>query len=86
MAEKEIMADILSTEKEIVSHTVTAMHEASSEEIFKLYSGFFDKFSKEVKEIFGISYANNWYTLEAAEQTKIDQEITKLCGELNKEE
>ena len=86
MEEKMIMTDILSTEKEITSHTVTAMHEASSEHIYKLYSDFFDKLSKEVKEIFGICYANNWYKLEAAEQTKIDQEITKLCGELNKEE
>ena len=86
MEEKMIMMDVLNTEKEICSHTVTAMHEASSETIFKLYSGFFDKFAKEVKEIFGLSYKNNWYTLEAAEQTKIDQEITKLCSELNKEE
>ena len=86
MTEKEIMMDVLSTEKEITSHTVTAMHEASNEKIYKLYASFFDKFAKEVKEIFGISYANNWYQLEAAEQTKIDQEITKLCSELNKEE
>ena len=86
MDEKQIMMDILSTEKSLTTNTVTAMHEASSENIYNLYNNIFTKLSKEVKEIFGICYVNNWYKLEAAEEVKIDQEITKLCGELNKEE
>ena len=85
MDDKTIMMDVLTTEKEIASHTVTAMHEASSENIFNLYSNFFNKLAKEAKEIFAICYANNWYKLEAAQTTKIDDEITKLCQELNKE-
>ena len=86
MEEKFIMMDVLATEKCLATNTVIAMHEASSEEIYKLFSNIFTKLSKEVKEIFGICYSNNWYSLEEAQQTKIDQEITKLCGELNKEE
>jgi len=86
MDDKHIMADILETEKYLTNNTVVAMHEASSESLYNLYAGFSTKLSKEVKEIFGISYNNNWYQLEAAERTKINGEITKLCDELNKEE
>jgi len=86
MEEKQIMMDILSTEKGITNNTLIAIHEASSEIMFNLYSDILNKLTKEVKEIWGLCYSNNWYQLEEAQQSKIDQEITKLCGELNKEE
>ena len=86
MEDKMIMMDVLATEKQITTNTATAMHEASSELLYKLYSGFFEKLSKEVKEIFALSYAKNWYKLEESPDNKIEQEITKLCSALNKEE
>jgi len=86
MEEKHIMMDFLESEKQITASTALAMNEASSENIYNLFKNIFDKLSKEVKEIFAICYANNWYQLEEVQKKKITQEVSKLCGELNKEE
>ena len=84
MSEEHIMMDILTTEKCLASNTVTAMGEASCDEVHKVYKDIFDKLTKETKEIFAICYNKNWYQLTEEQGTKIEQEITKLCGELNK--
>ena len=86
MSEEHIMMDILSNEKCITANTVTAMNEASCQEVHKIYKDIFESLSKEVKEIFTICFNNNWYQLEEADTNKIEQEITKLCSQLNKEE
>ena len=86
MEDKFIMMDALSTIKCIVANTAIAMNEASSDNIYKVFEDIFYAYSKEAKEIFAICYSNNWYQLEEAGSNKIDQEISKLCTELNKEE
>jgi len=86
MSEKFMMMDVLNMEKNMTANTVTALNEASSQEVYDTYYALFKDLTKEVQEIFTICYNNNWYQLEAAPQTKLKQEITKLCNELNKEE
>ena len=85
MSEEHIMMDVLSTEKCITANTVMAMNEASCDAVYKTYKDIFDKVTKETKEIFTICFNNNWYKLEEAQTTKVEQEVTKLCTELNKE-
>ncbi len=82
MEDKYIMMDILSTEKALVSNTITALNEASSDPIYKTYYNIFEKLSKEAKELFTLSYNNGWYTLEEAPETKITKEYDKLNKEL----
>lgn len=86
MEDKFMMMDVLATEKSLVVNTAFAMNEASSEHIYNKYSSLFENFSEEVKEIFTICYNNGWYKLEEAQSTKIDQEVTKMLGEINKED
>ena len=86
MEEKFIMMDILITEKNITANTITALNEASCDEVYNLYFELFNDLTKSVKELFTICYNNNWYQLEAAPKIKVEQEISKLCGELNQEE
>ena len=83
MDDKFIMMDVLANEKNMTVNTAIAMNEASCNEVYNVYSDLFNDLTKEVKEIFTICYNNNWYQLEASESTKIKQENTKLCGELN---
>ena len=85
MEDRFIMMDVLANAKNMTVNTVIAMNEASCQEVYKVYADLFSDLTKEVKEIFTLCYNNSWYQLEASTNAKIQQEATKLCGELNKE-
>ncbi len=84
MNDKYILYDILETEKNIVVNTAIALNEASCTPIYDAYFEMFDTISKEAKTLFNLAYNKNWYTLEEATKTKIEQEYTKLNSELSK--
>lgn len=82
MSDKDIVADILETEKNMVVNMAIALNEASCDEIYNLYYGIFKDLTKESKNLFNLAYNNSWYTLEEANSTKIKQEYNKLSNEL----
>lgn len=83
MTDKYMLYDVLETEKNIVVNTSIALNEASCTPIYDTYFEIFDNISKATKILFNLAYNKNWYTLEEATKTKIEQEYNKLEKELN---
>lgn len=86
MEEKFIMMDVLATEKNLAANTAIALNEASCDEVYDVYADLFNELSNASQELFALCYHREWYQLEEAPQPKLKQEISKLCGELNKDE
>lgn len=82
MNDKYMLYDVLETEKNIVVNTAIALNEASCATIYDTYYEIFDAISKASKTLFNLAYNKNWYTLEQATKTKIQQEYDKLSKEL----
>ncbi|MDD2505420.1 MAG: spore coat protein [Bacilli bacterium] len=82
MEDKYIMMDVLLNEKYLVHNTSTALNEASSDHVYKIYLDTFKKLSEAAKSVFTLCYNNDWYQLEEAPKTKISKEHDKLSTEL----
>lgn len=86
MNDCDYLNDLLETEKNISVNLCIALNEASNEHLFKeLY-----KIFKDVKDcqrnLFELSFSNGWYSLEKAEEQKINQKIKELQQKLEKTE
>lgn len=84
MESKYILYDVLGSLKSMVVNYAFSLNEASSEFLYKEYKKEFDSYSKLVKDLFNYAYEESWYTLESAQQKKINDEIKKLNQELGK--
>lgn len=82
MNDKYMLYDVLETEKNMVVNTSIALNEASCTPIYEKYYEMFESISKASKNLFNLAYNKNWYTLEEATKTKIEQEHSKLTKEL----
>lgn len=83
MNDKYMLYDILESEKNLVVNTSIALNEASCTPIYETYFEIFQSASTSCKTLFNLAYNKNWYTLEEATKTKVDQEHTKLKKELS---
>jgi len=80
MKDKDILLDILETEKCMAVNTVYAMNEASDMKLYKEYDKIFKSISLATKNIFSTASKLGFYKLEYADNTKIN----KTYNELNK--
>lgn len=82
MEEKYYLFDILANEKDMTVNMAISLNEASCEHIYKTYLNIFEECSKEAADLFNLAYNKGWYTLEEADQNKIETEHQKLNDEL----
>jgi len=78
MNDSDILNDILLSYKHLVSCYATALNEASNKNIYKLFYNAFETSSKIQAELFECSFKNGWYTLETADETKIQKAFDKF--------
>ena len=83
MTAKDMMADILESEKNIVVNMAISLNEASCDTLYKKYYTIFEEISMQTKELFAIAYNKGWYQLEEAPKTKLAKEHDKLQKDLN---
>lgn len=83
MSNKEIINDILISEKHLVYLYSTFLNEASNDTIYKEILSLVQENSEHKNRLFKIMLENNWYQLEAADQTKISQKYDQAQTELN---
>jgi spore coat protein CotF len=84
MKDKDIIADILETEKNMVVNMAIALNEASCQNLYDKYFEMFTGLSQATKNLFALAYNNSWYQLEQANQDKILEASTKLNNEIKK--
>lgn len=82
MSEKDILSDLLSSEKSLTINMGYALNEASSKVIYQFYLDMFLEINKTCKEIFNLMYKNGYYQLSNVEKTKLKQCIKKVKQDL----
>ena len=80
--DKDYMNSLLSSLKEMVKNYSVALTEASNETLYSEYKTMFDEYSKLQREVYEIMFRKGWYSLEKAEQQKLDTKYQTLNQEL----
>lgn len=81
--DKDYLNSLLCHLKEMSKNYVSALTEASNEYLYEKYFDMFDKISMLQRETYELMFKKGWYSLEEAEQTKIDSESNMLTQEYN---
>ena len=78
MNDEDILNDILISMKHLVSSYGIAVNEASNKNIYKLFNSLLNNSSKLQAELFDLSFKKGWYTIETADNKKIDNAYNKF--------
>lgn len=83
MNDRDFLNDILESEKNMSVNYTYALNEASNEELFKRIYDMFIHIKEAQRNLFELSFKKGWYTLEKAEENKINEEINTLSNMFN---
>lgn len=83
MNDKDFLNDMLETEKNMSVNFTYALNEASNEELFEEIYGMFERIKESQRNLFELAFKKGWYSLEKAEETKINEEYNMLSGMFN---
>ena len=83
MTDKDFLYDILSTEKDITTNTVSAITEASNRKLESMFLEIFDYCEAMQRDIYEMYWSNGWYELESAETKKIKEATKKMNDCMN---
>ena len=78
MNDRDLIVDLLSSEKAITTNTATALTEASNDKLHNEILDFFDTVKDIQAETYELAWNFGWYSLEEAETTKIKQKKKDL--------
>lgn len=79
--DKDYMNSLLSCLKEMVKNYAVALTEASNETLYNEYKTMFDEFANLQREVFETMFRKGWYSLEKAEEQKINSKYQMLNQE-----
>lgn len=83
MNDRDFLNNILESEKNMSVNYTYALNEASNEELFKRIYDMFIHIKETQRNLFELSFKKGWYTLEKAEENKINEEINTLSNMFN---
>lgn len=83
MNDKDYINSVLSSLKEMSKNYTLAMTEASNEYLYEEYFNMFNNISKLQRDVYGVMFQKGWYSLEEAEEMKINQKLNMLTQEYN---
>ena len=78
--DEDILNDILISMKHLVSSYAIALNEASNKNIYKLFNTVLNNSSKSQANLFDLSFKKGWYTIETADNKKIDNAYSKFSN------
>ena len=79
--EKDYLNCLLTTLKEIEKNYVTSMTEASNEHLYNSYNSIFEKITNLQRETYELMFKKGWYSLEQADEQKINEKYNTLLEE-----
>ena len=83
MNDKDYLNSILELEKNMSNNYSIALNEASNDDLYEDYFAFFEDTKDMARDIYNLMFKNGWYTLEKAEDTKIQEKINCFQTEMN---
>ncbi|MDL4839920.1 spore coat protein [Aquibacillus rhizosphaerae] len=83
MNDRDFVNDMLTTEKYITDAYSTALNEASNQAIYQDVASIFQETQNCQRDLYNLMFKNGWYSLEKAEQQKIQQAYQQFSGYTN---
>ena len=81
--DKDYINSVLSSLKEMSKNYVIAMTEASNEVLYEKYFEMFNNISTLERDVYELMFRKGWYSLEEAEEMKVNQKLNMLTTEYN---
>ncbi len=81
--DKDYLNASLSLLKEMEKNYTVALTEASNEHLFSKYEEMFNEIKSLQREVFELAFRKGWYSLEKAEDTKVNEKYNMLNEEYN---
>lgn len=78
MNDRDLLDDILASEKAITTNTSIALIEASNDKLEQEIYEFFETVLQLQREAFELAWNNGWYTLEEVQKSKIGEKAKSL--------
>ena len=82
MNDKDYLNSILELEKNMSNNYSIALNEASNDDLYEDYFTFFEDTKDMARDLYNLAFKNGWYTLEKAEENKIQEKINCFQTEL----
>lgn len=76
MNDCDYLTAVLELEKNMSNNYSIALNEASNDNLYEDYFTLFEDTKDAAREIYNLMFQNGWYTIETAEDNKINQKIT----------
>ncbi|KHD84947.1 spore coat protein [Heyndrickxia ginsengihumi] len=73
MNDRDLANDLLSMEKYMTASYSTALNEASHDSLYQDLLSIFTETQNQQRQLFELMFQQGWYSLEAADQQKIQQ-------------
>ncbi len=83
MNDKDCLSSMLEFEKGIVKNYAVCLTEASNEDLYSDYHDMFDDASDMQREIYNMMFKKGWYSIETAEDAKIDEKLSMMQQEMS---
>ncbi|WP_343842743.1 spore coat protein [Salinibacillus aidingensis] len=83
MNERDFVNDMLATEKYMTASYTTAMNEVSNQRLYQDVSLIFKETQDCQRNLFDLMFKNGWYSLEVADQQKMQQSYQQYAGYKN---
>ena len=83
MNERDFLNDLLTTEKYMTTAYSVALHEASHEGFYQVLMNIFSETQDCQRDLYDLMYKNGWYSVEAADQQKLQQSYQQFQGYTN---
>ena len=81
--DRDMLMSLLEIEKNMSVNLTIAMNEASNENLYERLFDSFETIKDLQRDLYEIAFRYGWYSLEEAEQTKVNEEYNKLNTEIN---
>ncbi len=73
MNDRDMMTDLLSTEKYLTASYCTFLNEASHQALYQDTLTIFNETQNAQRDLYNVMFRKGWYKLEAADQQKLQQ-------------
>ncbi|MDC3418011.1 spore coat protein [Aquibacillus salsiterrae] len=83
MNDRDFINDMLTTEKYMTESYSTALNEASNQTLYQDLLKIFTETQNCQRNLYNVMFRNGWYSLETADQQKIQQAYQQFNGYTN---
>jgi spore coat protein CotF len=83
MNDRDFINDLLTTEKYMTTSYSMALHEASHQGLYNDILNIFTETEKCQRDLYDLMFKKGWYSIEAADQQKLQQSYQQFQGYTN---